>query len=328
MALTNIGDLAGSVTAAGGFGFIGAAFANLINLTSELNLAVPKMANLPVTRKNSMLPIGIGVISFGMHYPNSKEGDTYPLLDFAIENKVAALWFSFGDSAELISYVRRKSPETLIFAQVQQPSEAVIAVRDWKVDVLVVQGSESGGHGAVENLTTFTLVPQVLAELEKVSLTVPILAAGGVTTGDQLAAALALGADGVVVGTGFLCTPESPLSVNQKNAIISAKDGSATSRTRVYDMIQGVAWPENVDGRALKNEHTTSTNLSPEDITRMKAEYKKAVGEDDISKRVTWVGQGLGLITDSRSAAEVVQKMTADAQNRIDKLTKARATNI
>eukprot|EP00026_Physarum_polycephalum_P011691 Phypoly_transcript_11932.p1 GENE.Phypoly_transcript_11932~~Phypoly_transcript_11932.p1 ORF type:complete len:277 (+),score=37.00 Phypoly_transcript_11932:255-1085(+) len=244
-----------------------------------------------------MLPIGVGVISWGMHAYDAKESDKWPLLDIAIENKVAAIWFSFGDSGDLIAYVRRKSPETLIFAQVQRASEAVIAVRDWKVDVLIVQGSEAGGHSAVESLTTFTLVPQVLAELEKVSLTVPILAAGGITTGDQLAAALALGADGVVVGTGFLCTPESIYSPNQKKAIINAKDGESTIRTKVYDRIQGFGWPEEINGRVLKNDHTTSEQISPENLTRMQGEYKKALTEDDISRYPIWVGQGLGLVT-------------------------------
>eukprot|EP00026_Physarum_polycephalum_P010926 Phypoly_transcript_11113.p1 GENE.Phypoly_transcript_11113~~Phypoly_transcript_11113.p1 ORF type:complete len:232 (-),score=42.07 Phypoly_transcript_11113:416-1111(-) len=203
------GALAASVTQAGGFGFIGVGYSFYKNLPKELEIAKQKLSH----SGDKVLPIGAGFITWEMVAASAKNkaetGSKWPLLDIALANRVKAVWFSFGDSSEAIQYVRTKSPETKIFAQVQFIEDAVKAVKEWKVDAVILQSLESGGHGGVDNLTTFTLIPQAVAELSSITPKVPILAAGGVFTGQQVAAALALGADGVVVGSALLASPES-----------------------------------------------------------------------------------------------------------------------
>jgi len=323
------GALAASVTKAGGFGFIGAGYSFYKNLPKELEIAKQQLSISDEGGKK-VLQIGVGFITFEIVTASAKSksetGSKWPLVDIALENKVKAVWFSFGDASELIHYVRTKSPGTIIFAQVTTAEEAIKAVREWKVDIVVLQGSESGGHGSANNMTTFTLVPQAVAELSTIAPKVPLLAAGGVTTGRQVAAALALGADGVVVGSAFLPSPESLFSAQQRNAVLQAKDGNATVRTGVFDIARGIDWPAQFDGRALKNK-TTEEYDQKNDVSRFREVYKKAIEEGDVSRQAIFVGQGVGLVNDAKPAGDVVKQLTADAITEVHRLRSLTSTS-
>src|SRR6185369_254373 len=124
---------------------------------------------------------------------------------------------------------------------------------DCGADVIVAQGTEGGGHGG--SRATFTLVPEIADLIAKRAPQTLLCAAGGFADGRGLAAALMLGADGVVVGTRFWASEEALTSVAATDRALSVT-GDDTVRTRAVDALRGVAWPEEFSFRVVKNKLT------------------------------------------------------------------------
>ncbi|VBA39850.1 Putative monooxygenase [Mycobacterium innocens] len=120
--------------------------------------------------------------------------------------------------------------------------------------IIVAQGGEAGGHGMGAR-STFTLVPDVVDLVARRSPETLVVAAGGVADGRGLAAALALGADGVRVGTRFWAATEALVSPRAQQRGIDA-DGDDTVRTRVYDIVRQRDWPDEYDARMVGNALT------------------------------------------------------------------------
>jgi len=216
MAGASGGLLAARVTAGGGFGFLAAGYRTAESLTDELSLA---RGLLHLTPSDS-LPIGVGYLGWQLEEPTAKPE---VMLSAALDNHIHAIWLAFGNNLkEWIKFIRNYDAEhkrvrqTTIFVQVSSIEEALVASDEWKVDVLVAQGNESGGHGYGSAPPLFTLVSSLLTVLPKGGP--PLLAAGGLVTGRQVASFLVLGAAGAVLGTRFLMTPESLYSDAQKKS--------------------------------------------------------------------------------------------------------------
>lgn len=159
-----------------------------------------------------------------------------------------------------------------------------------------VQGNESGGHGGATTPSTFILLSEILAALPGENAP-PVLAAGGLANGTQVAAYLTLGAAGAVLGTRFLLTPESPYTDAQKAALLAARSGS-TVRTMAMDYARGTyGWPEHLNGRAIRNKIVQDIEAGvPHEVVREK--LAKGIKEGDAEYMVVWSGQGVGLINE------------------------------
>lgn len=177
-------------------------------------------------------------------------------------------------------------------------------------DVIIAQGTEGGGH--VGWMTTLTLVPMVVDAIGDV----PVLAAGGIADGRGLAAAIVLGAQGALMGTRFLATEESPLHDNFKNAIVDS-DGHDTMLTVIPDLASGTVWPGAMS-RAHRNKFIERWAGREWEIRARQgeifAELKKARANGDTENGQLSFGQDAGLIHDIPSAAEVVQRVAAEAE--------------
>ena len=163
---------------------------------------------------------------------------------------------------------------------------------------LCCEGNEAGGHGHSQATPLISLLPEVLQSIPNGP---PILAAGGISTGSQVAAALALGAAGAVVGTRFLLSPESTFSDKQKQLLLSAK-ASDTVRSVAFDVARGTTgWPAGVDGRALSNATVDNhdAGLRSEEVRK---KFLEAVKQGDSAGTVTWSGTSVGLIHEIKSA--------------------------
>jgi nitronate monooxygenase len=176
--------------------------------------------------------------------------------------------------------------------------------------VVVAQGTEAGGHGAVRS--TMPLVPAVV---DAVAPT-PVLAAGGIGDGRGIAAALALGAAGVVVGTRFCVAAEALVHPLAKQRLLAARGGE-TARTRIFDSVRGLAWPPEYTGRALRNDflerwHDSSHALTDETTERER--YRLAVEEADFDTAVIWAGECVDLLDREEPAATIVERMGAEAE--------------
>jgi NAD(P)H-dependent flavin oxidoreductase YrpB (nitropropane dioxygenase family) len=181
-------------------------------------------------------------------------------------------------------------------------------------DVIIAQGSEGGGH--VGLMATLTLVPMVVSAVSPV----PVLAAGGIADGRGLAAALALGADGALLGTRFLATDESPLPPSFKQAIV-ASDGHDTTLTEIPDLLSGTVWP-GAFARTWRNAFLAEWSGREAELRRRRHEVVKSVAEaqavGDAQHAPLLFGQDAGLITSILPAGEVVRRLVDEAREVID----------
>ncbi|TMF87809.1 MAG: nitronate monooxygenase [Chloroflexi bacterium] len=177
-------------------------------------------------------------------------------------------------------------------------------------DVIVAQGTEGGGHVAL--ISTLVLTPMVVRAVAPV----PVLAAGGIADGSGLAAALMLGAEGVLMGTRFLATPESPWPASFKQAIV-ASDGHDTLLSDILDIAKGNLWPGAFD-RVRRNRLLEDWLGREGEVRRHRnaiaARMRQAVAEDDAENGELNFGQVAGLIDAIEPAAEIVRRVAAEAE--------------
>src|SRR5262245_2709117 len=220
--------LTAAVSAAGGFGILGGGYGEATWLSAQLDqLAAARVR------------YGVGFITWSMARDPS-------LLELTLERKPAAVFLSFGDVSPFVDRIHRAG--ALVMCQVQSIAMAR-AARAAGADILVAQGTEAGGHGATRSLST--LLPEMVDAL---GADVPVVASGGIADGRGLAAALMLGASGVVMGTRFYATLEAAGDDAAKQRIRQA-DGDATVRGMVFDTTRRRAWPAPFTGRCLRNAH-------------------------------------------------------------------------
>ena len=223
MDLVSGGRLAAAVSRAGGFGMVGGGYGDEDWLAREMDAAGDAR-------------VGVGFITWSM-------AKKPRVLDLALERRPPAVMLSFGDVRPHAERIRRTGATLICQVQtLEQAREALEA----GADVLVAAGAEGGGHGVARG--TFTLVPAV-ADLARGA--VSVVAAGGVADGRGLAAALMLGADGVLVGTRFYATQEAAGFQAAKERIVAAS-GDRTVRGILFDIARRSIWPTPFTGRVLR----------------------------------------------------------------------------
>jgi len=184
-------------------------------------------------------------------------------------------------------------------------------------DFVVAQGAEAGGHTG--QIGTMALVPQVV---DAVGADVPVVAAGGLFDGRGLAAALALGADGVWVGTRFIATPEAKSVHGYKDTLLAtAEDGTIVTRAYTGKTC-----------RVVRNGYTDHFEAHPDEIRRFPAQVSASVkagvyhlgwpddAEVDPTREFFPAGQGVGAIHDLEPAGDIVARMVSEAQTILDRL--------
>jgi NAD(P)H-dependent flavin oxidoreductase YrpB (nitropropane dioxygenase family) len=191
-------------------------------------------------------------------------------------------------------------------------------------DVIVAQGTEGGGH--VGWMATMAVLPMIV---DAVGAT-PVLAAGGIADGRGVAAALALGAQGALLGTRFLATQESPLHPNLKQAILDS-DGHDTLLTEIPDIARGTVWPGAM-ARARRNAFIERWAGREWELRARQPEVaaalQKATEGGDADDASLLIGQDAGLIRDTPPAGELVDRLVAEAEvllkDRLPALVRAR----
>lgn len=295
------GALAAAVSRAGGLGVVGVGYADAGWLTDQLRAAAG-------TR------VGCGFITWRLAAQPAQ-------LDIALEHQVAAVMLSFGDIAPFAG--RILAAKVPLICQVSSRSEAERAL-DHGAGVLVAQGGEGGGHG-LRLRSTLTLVPELCDLVAGRTPHVPVLAAGGIGDGRGLAAVLALGATGAVVGTRFAATAESLAPRTVVDRMTRAR-GDDTVATRVYDDVREVHWPDGYTSRVLRSRftdrwHLTGTGRIPADrVGEAVAQFRDGTEHDDPDTVLVTAGEAVGLFDRAESAATVVELMATDAREVIERL--------
>lgn len=285
MAGASGGLLAGAVSSAGGFGFIGAGYLAPSALQLEVDKAYQQLSvshtEMLANRKRADFGIGILVWRLTELNDGKRPGQAAPnqavsaFLDVIVKARPRAIWLSFGDEQELTGWQKiiaeldqqhnkdlQAAEEEAIkwFIMIGRENELQAAVEKCSCDVLIAQGCEAGGHGHSQAPPLSALLADVFKRLPSLKpnnatrTTPPVLGAGGLADGHSLAALLAAGCAGGVFGTRFVLTPESTYSQVQKEELVKARS-SATLRTFAFDDARGtLGWPHGTDGRGLRNK--------------------------------------------------------------------------
>ncbi len=284
-------ELASAVSNAGGLGLIGSG--SMYPDVLRENIRKCKAA----TNK----PFGVNV---PLLYPNIEEH-----IRIIIEEGVKIVFTSAGNPKTWTSHLKQHG---ITVVHVVSAVKFALKCQEAGVDAIVAEGFEAGGHNGREETTTLVLIPEV-----RKAVSIPLIAAGGIGTGCQMAAAFALGADGVQVGSRFVATPESSAHINFKNAVVNTKEGETQLTLKQLTPV-----------RLIKNkffkevEEAEKRGASVEEITQLlgRARAKKGMFEGDLEEGELEIGQISASIHDIKPAADIVNELMSECRTTLDKL--------
>ncbi len=291
MAFAGGGALAAAVSRAGGLGLIGGGYGDPAWLAEQFELTGGQ-------------PVGVGFITWSLRKSPS-------LLSDVLRHRPVAVMLSFGDPRPFADDIRRAGAK--LICQCQDMDHLAHAI-DAGADVVVAQGAEAGGHGAVRGAMTF--VPEAADALAARAPETLLLAAGGIADGRGLAAARMLGADGVLVGTRLWASREALVKSPHHDAIL-VTDGDGTLRTQVADIARQIQWPRGFTARIRQNAFTDRWHGREAELERDIAvegpRYRQAFEAGDAEDTAVWFGEAAGLIDAIEPAAAIVDRLVAEA---------------
>lgn len=275
--------LASAVSKAGGLGLIGAGSMHPDNLRHHII-----SCREALTEQGKTLPFGVNV---PLLYPQMEE-----VINIIVEEKVPIVFTSAGSPKKWTSYLKERGIKV---AHVVSSTAFAVKCEEAGVDAVVAEGFEAGGHNGREETTTFCLIPAVHQ-----AITIPLIAAGGVATKAQYNAALALGADGVQIGTRFALCKESSAHENFKNRCRGLKEGGTKlllkklAPTRLADNAFSAAVLEAENRGAAAEELQGLLGSS---------RAKAGIFLGDLDKGELEIGQIATMVTKVESAQEIIK---------------------
>ena len=276
-------ELAAAVSNAGGLGLIGSGSMYPDILREQIKKCKQATNN----------PFGVNV---PLLYPNIEEH-----IKIIIEEGVKIVFTSAGNPKTWTNHLKEQG---ITVGHVVSNIKFAIKCQEAGVDAIVAEGFEAGGHNGREETTTLVLIPQV-----KKAITIPLIAAGGIGSGKAMAAAFALGAEGVQIGSRFITTQESSAHINFKNAIVEAKEGDTQLSLKQLTPV-----------RLLKNSFSEKVNelekkgASVEELSNLlgRGRAKKGMFEGDLVEGELEIGQVSGAIDKIQTVKEVVDEIVAE----------------
>lgn len=283
------GALAAAVSRGGGLGLLGGGSGERDWLARELPIVA-----------GAGRPWGVGFQSWAVDAG---------AIEQALEHDPSAVMLSFGDPGPFAERVRRAGVALIV--QATDLDEARQAL-DVGANVIVAQGTEGGGHGARHGRSTLPFVPVVV----DLAAPVPVLAAGGIADGRGIAAALALGAAGALIGTRFQATAEALVDASTVQAIVRGR-GQDTQRNRILDIARGSRWPSKYTARTLSHPYLETWRGKEAELAadaEARRAYRDGVARGELPTLPIWAGEGVDLVTDRPPAAELVAALAAQAE--------------
>jgi nitronate monooxygenase len=289
------GALAAAVSNGGALGLVGGGRGDRDWLARELALVADRTSR----------PWGVGFLTWAIDAG---------IVDWTLAYGPAAVMLSFGDPAPYAEQVRAAGVKLIL--QVTDLDEARHAL-DVGADVIIAQGSDAGGHSGRHAVGTMSFVPPVV----DLAGSTPVLAAGGIVDGRGLAAALALGAAGALMGTRFQASTEALVPAEVSKALLGAH-GADTERSTVLDIARGAPWPDKYPARTLRNAFL-DTWRDKESELRADTAAQQRFRQTDVVP--VWAGQAVDLITTIEHAEDLVATISAGAERA---LTRPRTTPV
>lgn len=245
-------------------------------------------------RKATNKPFGVNV---PIMYP-----DIDQLMQVIIDEKVEIVITSAGNPKIWTETLKK---EGIKVAHVISSSKFALKAQEAGVDAVIAEGFEAGGHNGREETTTFALIPTVKEHVD-----IPLIAAGGIATGRGMLAAIALGAEGVQIGSRFVATDEASSHLNFKNKVLEAKEGDTLLTLKELAPVRLLKNPffEEVMALYQKGEAT------PENLKNLlgRGRTKKGMFEGNLTEGELEIGQIASIIHSIQSVAEVMQEIITD----------------
>jgi enoyl-[acyl-carrier protein] reductase II len=296
-------ELVTAVSEAGGFGCLGASTMGNEKMAAEIS-AVRQATDKP----------------FGVDLLTAMPGGMSEQVQIIIEGGAKAFVAGLGVPTEVVDQCHRH--DVIVVSMCGKVDHAVRAV-EAGCDLVVAQGTEAGGHTG--QVASFPLIPQIV---DAVQGRVPVVAAGGIFDGRGLAAALALGADGIWVGTRFIATPEARGVLGYKEKLLASREDQTTV-SRAYS---------GKTMRVVRNGYTDHFDAHPDELKKFPEQlgisYSSGtmhLGGDsftdgvDVDKECYPAGQGVGAITELVPAGELVRRFMVEAEAVLDRLPSLRS---
>ena len=301
MGLVTGGRLAAAVSSAGGLGIVGGGYAGTLGGEPDLK------QELSLVRGHKF---GVGFITWALaRAPH--------VLDEALSHSPYCVFLSFGDPTPFAERIRRSGAKLICQVQCLRHVDQALGAG---AAMIVAQGAEAGGHGAKRS--TLPFVPEVADYLARHSPATLLLAAGGIADGRGLAAALMLGADGVVVGSRFWASAEALTPAAATDRAMRAT-GDDTVRTKALDALRGVPWPDEFSFRVVNNKLTEQWAHREAEAAAafgsLATAYSEARARQDFDVVAIVAGEGVGLVHDRPSAASIVEAMVTQAQSLLER---------
>ena len=278
---------------------------------------------------------GLGILGAGSMYPDVLRdhirkckaatdrpfGVNLPLLypdiekhiEIIIDNRVPVVITSAGSPKTWTSILKEKGIRVIHVVSSSAFAQKAVAAG---CDAVVAEGYEAGGHNGREETTTMVLIPQVVQ-----AVSIPVIAAGGIATGQQMLAALALGASGVQIGTRFLASEESSAHPDFKKKVIEAKEGD--THLRMHKLVP-VRLLQNEFYRRV--EEAEARGASADELKEIlgRARAKKGMFEGDLDEGELEIGQVSSLLDDILPAETIVRNLLNDYQHALEALSATR----
>lgn len=285
--------LASAVSNAGGLGIIGAGSMYPDVLREHIRQCKAATSN----------PFAVNI---PLLYPELDQ-----LIQIIIEEKLPIVFTSAGNPK---TYTGLFKSHGIKVVHIVSSSKFALKAQEAGCDAVVAEGFEAGGHNGREETTTLVLIPAV-----RKKITIPLIAAGGIATGQQMYAAIALGADGVQVGSRFVCTPEASSHIHFKEAVVAAGEGDTQLSLKKL-----------VPVRLLKNEFfqqvadAEKRGADEAELSHLlgRARAKKGMFEGDLKEGELEIGQVAALIHEIKPAGDIVAEMISEYNACVDRLTR------
>lgn len=249
---------------------------------------------------------------FGINVPLQR-GDSADLIDVCISEHIPVVVTSAGNPGLYTDKLKKAGCRVL---HVVPSARLAGKCEERGVDAVVCEGTEAGGHNGIEEIPAFVLIPQVRDAVD-----IPVIAAGGIVDGRGMAAAMALGADGVQIGTRFAATDESSASERYKQAVVEAGEAETVLTLKNVGPTRMIKNPFAL--RALEYERR---GAGPEETRELLAEKRerKGIFEGDWEEGQFEAGMGAGMIREIVPAAEVIKNILTEYHNALDGLSNYR----
>jgi enoyl-[acyl-carrier protein] reductase II len=287
-------QLASAVSNAGGLGIIGAGSMYPDVLRDHIQKC--KAA----TNK----PFGVNV---PLLYPNIEEH-----MQIIVDEKVPVVFTSAGNPATWTSWLKERGVKVVV--HVIANTKFALKAQAAGVDVIVAEGFEAGGHNGREETTTLVLIPQIVDQVK-----IPVIAAGGIANGRQMAACFALGAEAVQIGSRFIATPESSAHAAFKERIITSVEGDTRLSLKALTPVRLLH-----NDFSARVQQAEERGASREELAELlgRGRAKKGMFEGELNEGELEVGQVCSIIRKLKPAAEVVHEIMVDFRATLDALKK------